>query len=119
MPSRGRLTQAGRVNRFASNYIADYVYCTRAIDLNHSPSPLKLGRGYSFRVGGQRKFFLEAKKASVNVKDDAEPAFQLCRYELYFYAVCLGCRKGSNTARSEFEAGNQSGNPLKNTVKVK
>ncbi|MBI5436009.1 MAG: N-6 DNA methylase [Nitrosomonadales bacterium] len=35
---------------------------------------------YSFRVGGQRKFFLEAKKPSVNVRDDIEPAFQLRRY---------------------------------------
>ena len=35
---------------------------------------------YSFRVGGQRKFFLEAKKPSVNVKDGEEPAFQLRRY---------------------------------------
>lgn len=35
---------------------------------------------YSFRVGGQRKFFLEAKKPSVNIKDDVEPAFQLRRY---------------------------------------
>ncbi|OGS96809.1 MAG: restriction endonuclease subunit R [Gallionellales bacterium RIFCSPLOWO2_02_FULL_57_47] len=35
---------------------------------------------YSFRVGGQRKFFLEAKKPSVNVKDDIDPAFQLRRY---------------------------------------
>lgn len=35
---------------------------------------------YSFRVGGQRKYFLEAKKPSVNVKDDVEPAFQLRRY---------------------------------------
>ena len=35
---------------------------------------------YSFRVGGQRKFFLEAKKPSVNVREDAEPAFQLRRY---------------------------------------
>ena len=35
---------------------------------------------YSFRVGGQRKFFLEAKKPSVNVKEDIEPAFQLRRY---------------------------------------
>lgn len=35
---------------------------------------------YSFRVGGQRKFFLEAKKPSVNIKDDIGPAFQLRRY---------------------------------------
>ncbi len=35
---------------------------------------------YSFRVGGARKFFLEAKKPAVNVKDNIEPAFQLRRY---------------------------------------
>jgi predicted type IV restriction endonuclease len=35
---------------------------------------------YCFRVGGTRKFFVEAKKPSVNVKDDTSPAFQLRRY---------------------------------------
>lgn len=35
---------------------------------------------YSFRVGGIRKFFLEAKKPSVNIKDEIEPAFQIRRY---------------------------------------
>jgi len=35
---------------------------------------------YSFRVGGQKKFFVEAKKPSVNIKDDIGPAFQLRRY---------------------------------------
>ncbi len=35
---------------------------------------------YCFRVGGTRKFFLEAKKPSVNIKDDIHPAFQLRRY---------------------------------------
>lgn len=35
---------------------------------------------YSFRVGGTRKFFLEAKKPSVDVKDDSHPAYQLRRY---------------------------------------
>jgi type I restriction-modification system DNA methylase subunit len=35
---------------------------------------------YSFRIGGTRKFFLEAKKPSVNVKDLADPAYQLRRY---------------------------------------
>lgn len=35
---------------------------------------------YSFRVGGARKFFLEAKKPSVNIKLDIAPAFQLRRY---------------------------------------
>lgn len=35
---------------------------------------------YSFRIGGQRKFFLEAKKPSVNLKDDLAPAYQVRRY---------------------------------------
>ncbi|WP_263385953.1 Eco57I restriction-modification methylase domain-containing protein [Granulicella arctica] len=35
---------------------------------------------YSFRIGGTRKFFLEAKKPSVNIKTDTSPAFQLRRY---------------------------------------
>lgn len=35
---------------------------------------------YSFRIGGARKFFLEAKKPSVNLKDDIHPAYQLRRY---------------------------------------
>ncbi|EKP13469.1 Eco57I restriction-modification methylase domain-containing protein [Leptospira borgpetersenii] len=35
---------------------------------------------YSFRVGGHRKFFLEAKKPSINIKEDMVPAFQIRRY---------------------------------------
>ena len=35
---------------------------------------------YSFRIGGTRKFFVETKKPSVNLKDDPAPAFQLRRY---------------------------------------
>ncbi|MGP1438197.1 MAG: Eco57I restriction-modification methylase domain-containing protein [Treponema sp.] len=35
---------------------------------------------YSFRIGGTRKFFVEAKKPSVNVKSATEPAFQVRRY---------------------------------------
>ena len=35
---------------------------------------------YSFRIGGTRKFFVEAKKPSVNLKDDISSAFQLRRY---------------------------------------
>jgi type I restriction-modification system DNA methylase subunit len=35
---------------------------------------------YSFRIGGQRKFFLEAKKPAVNIKKNKEPAYQLRRY---------------------------------------
>lgn len=46
---------------------------------------IKIGGGtkapdYSFRVGGERKFFLEAKRPSVNLDDDPAPAFQLRRY---------------------------------------
>jgi predicted type IV restriction endonuclease len=32
---------------------------------------------YSFRVGGVRKFFVEAKKPSINIREDFAPAFQL------------------------------------------
>jgi len=35
---------------------------------------------YSFRIGGQRKIFVEAKKPSVNIATDIGPAFQLRRY---------------------------------------
>lgn len=35
---------------------------------------------YSFRIGGQRKFFVEAKKPSVNIKDTPTPAYQVRRY---------------------------------------
>jgi hypothetical protein len=46
---------------------------------------IKIGDGtrapdYSFRIGGTRKFFLEAKRPSVDIKNDASPAFQLRRY---------------------------------------
>jgi len=35
---------------------------------------------YCFRVGGRRVFFVEAKKPSVDVKNDPHPAYQLRRY---------------------------------------
>lgn len=35
---------------------------------------------YSFRIGGVRKFFAEAKKPRVNLKDGTAPAYQLRRY---------------------------------------
>ena len=35
---------------------------------------------YAFRIGGTRKFFLEAKKPSINIKDDISPAYQIRRY---------------------------------------
>src|SRR6266496_608692 len=46
---------------------------------------IKVGEGtkapdYCFRIGGARKFFLEAKKPSVDIKTDADPAYQLRRY---------------------------------------
>ncbi|KAF5435064.1 Type I restriction-modification system, DNA methylase subunit, partial [Candidatus Methanophagaceae archaeon] len=46
---------------------------------------IKVGRStrapdYSFRVGGQRKFFVEAKKPAVNIKEDISPSYQLRRY---------------------------------------
>ncbi|MBK9118673.1 MAG: N-6 DNA methylase [Phycisphaerales bacterium] len=53
-------------------------------DVIHEDS-LKIGAAtsapdYSFRIGGARKFFLEAKKPGVNLKTAPEPAFQLRRY---------------------------------------
>lgn len=46
---------------------------------------IKVGGGtkapdYSFRVGGERKFFPEAKRPSVPLDLDTAPAFQLRRY---------------------------------------
>ncbi|MEI0611870.1 Eco57I restriction-modification methylase domain-containing protein [Brachyspira pilosicoli] len=35
---------------------------------------------YAFRIGGNRVFFVEAKKPGVNLKEDSLPAFQLRRY---------------------------------------
>lgn len=46
---------------------------------------LKIGRStkapdYCFTVYGQRKFFVDAKKPSINIKSDIAPAFQVRRY---------------------------------------
>ncbi|HIE02683.1 MAG TPA: restriction endonuclease subunit M, partial [Thiotrichaceae bacterium] len=35
---------------------------------------------YSFRVGGVRKFFVEAKKPSISLSSDSEAAYQIRRY---------------------------------------
>jgi hypothetical protein len=35
---------------------------------------------YAFRVGGTRKFFVEAKKPSISIRDEITPAYQLRRY---------------------------------------
>jgi len=53
-------------------------------DVIHEES-VRVGAGikapdYTFRLGRERKFFVEAKKPSVNVKEDAGPAYQLRRY---------------------------------------
>ena len=32
---------------------------------------------YSFRIGGRKFFFVEAKKPCVNIKEERDPAFQL------------------------------------------
>jgi hypothetical protein len=53
-------------------------------DVIHEDS-IKIGSAtkapdYCFRIGGTRKFFLEAKKPSVDIKGDPGPAYQLRRY---------------------------------------
>jgi hypothetical protein len=53
-------------------------------DVVHEDS-IKVGGGtkapdYCFRIGGTRKFFVEAKKPAVNIKHDVQPAYQLRRY---------------------------------------
>ena len=35
---------------------------------------------YSFRIAGLRKFFVEAKRPSINIKEDPPSAYQLRRY---------------------------------------
>ncbi len=35
---------------------------------------------YSFRIGGRRLFFLEAKKPAIHIKEEIPPAYQLRRY---------------------------------------
>lgn len=35
---------------------------------------------YCFRIGGDRKFFVEAKKPAVNIKEGIDPAYQVRRY---------------------------------------
>jgi predicted type IV restriction endonuclease len=35
---------------------------------------------YAFRIGGRRRFFVEAKKPAINLKDEISPAYQLRRY---------------------------------------
>jgi len=56
----------------------DYAMAYR--DVIHEDA-IKVGApDYCFRIGGMRKFFLEAKKPAVNLEDDPAPAYQLRRY---------------------------------------
>ena len=48
-------------------------YSLKTKDIREAPD-------YCFRIGGTRKFFVEAKKPGVNVKDDLHPAFQVRSY---------------------------------------
>jgi type I restriction-modification system DNA methylase subunit len=53
-------------------------------DVIHEDS-IKIGSAtkapdYCFRIGGTRKFFVEAKKPAVDIKNDTDPAYQLRRY---------------------------------------
>src|SRR6266540_3481664 len=53
-------------------------------DVIHEDSLLIEGENkapdYAFRIGGTRKFFVEAKKPAVNIEFNIHPAFQLRRY---------------------------------------
>lgn len=58
--------------------------CEQYKDVVHEDA-IKIGGAtkapdYCFRIGGTRKFFLEAKKPSVDIKNEAPPAYQLRRY---------------------------------------
>jgi hypothetical protein len=62
----------------------DHGYAEACKDLIHEDG-IKIGGAniapdYCFRIGGARKFFLEAKQAPVNLKDDPAPTYQLRRY---------------------------------------
>ena len=60
-------------------------YSERYKDVIHEDAIKVKGEGteapdYCFRMGGNRVFFVEAKRPSVNVYEDASPAYQLRRY---------------------------------------
>ncbi|MDR0611813.1 MAG: N-6 DNA methylase [Planctomycetaceae bacterium] len=46
------------------------------VEIDHRPK----APDYAFRIGRERKFFVEAKKPAVNIHDEIAPAFQLRRY---------------------------------------
>ena len=61
------------------HYSEDYKDVVRERSLRMEEGGTK-APDYSFRIGGTPKFFVEAKKPSVNLKGDISPAFQLRRY---------------------------------------
>ena len=52
---------------------------------------------YSFRLDGNRKFFVEAKKPIINIHDDRDPAYQVRRY-----GYSAGCSLSILTDFEEF-----------------
>lgn len=60
------------------NYIENYRAVVREdkIDIDGN----KKAPDYSFRIGQEIIFYVEAKKPSINIKNDPNPAFQLRRY---------------------------------------
>ena len=65
-------------------YFKNHAYAEAYKDVIHEDA-IKIGGAtkapdYCFRIGGTRKFFVEAKKPSVDLKDDISPAFQLRHY---------------------------------------
>ncbi|MDD3627867.1 MAG: restriction endonuclease subunit R, partial [bacterium] len=64
--------------RNLSGYSEDYRDVVREDKVSIEGKPK--APDYSFRIGGVRKFFVEAKKPSVNIKEDIGPAYQLRRY---------------------------------------
>ena len=61
-------------NGYSENY-REVVREAKVITLGKPKNP-----DYSFRIGGVRKFFVEAKKPSIDIKQAKSPAFQIRRY---------------------------------------
>jgi hypothetical protein len=50
------------------------------VEFPHKDGDAARAPDYALRIGGQTQLFVEAKKPSVNLKENPEPAFQLRRY---------------------------------------
>ena len=59
-------------------------YAEQYKDVVHEASITIKGKAkapdYSYRIGGVKKFYLEAKKPAVSIKSDSNPAYQVRRY---------------------------------------